>query len=86
MILLQENACPHIAALTLQKLEQFDWNTLEPPPESPGLSSHSDFHIFSSFKEAPGGRRFNSDAELDIRGRDVKVAYSLLKAREYVEK
>jgi histone-lysine N-methyltransferase SETMAR len=64
VVLLQDNARPHRAALTQLKLEQLGWKTLEHPPYSPSLSS-CDFHVFGPLKEALGGQRFNDDARVE---------------------
>lgn len=64
VILLQDNARPHTAALTREKLEQLGWETLEHPPYSPDLSP-CDFHLFGPLKEALGGQRFVSDEEVE---------------------
>lgn len=58
------NARPHTAALTVQKLEQLGWETLEHPPYSPDLSP-CDFHVFGPLKEALGGQKFHSDNEVE---------------------
>lgn len=64
VILLHDNARPHTAALTVQKLEQLGWETLEHPPYSPDLSP-CDFHVFGPLKEALGGQKFHSDNEVE---------------------
>jgi histone-lysine N-methyltransferase SETMAR len=64
VILLQDNARLHTAALIQLKLEQLGWKTLERPPYSPDLSS-CDFHVFCPLNEALGGQRFNDDAGVE---------------------
>ncbi|XP_057658478.1 histone-lysine N-methyltransferase SETMAR-like [Diorhabda carinulata] len=64
VILLHDNARPHTEALTVQKLEQLGWETLEHPPYSPDLSP-CDFHVFGPLKEALGGQKFHSDNEVE---------------------
>lgn len=59
-----DNARPHTAALTRENLEQLGWEVLEHPPYSPDLSP-CDFHVFAPLKEALGGQRFDSDAEVE---------------------
>lgn len=44
-ILLQDNARPHVAQLTLQKLNELGYETLPHPPYSPDLSP-TDYHFF----------------------------------------
>jgi transposase len=38
VILLHDNAQPHTAILTKEKLKEFHWETLKHPPYSPDLS------------------------------------------------
>jgi histone-lysine N-methyltransferase SETMAR len=64
VILLHNNARPHTAILTRNKLKEFHWETLEYPPYSPDLSP-SDYHLFGPLKEALGGHRFQSDNEVE---------------------
>ncbi|XP_052823209.1 histone-lysine N-methyltransferase SETMAR-like [Octopus bimaculoides] len=44
-ILLHNNAWPHVAQLTLQKLNELGYETLPHPPYSPDLSP-TDYHFF----------------------------------------
>jgi histone-lysine N-methyltransferase SETMAR len=60
VILLHDNARPHTAVLTRDKLKEFHWETLEHPPYSLDLSP-SDYHLFGPLKEALGRHRFQSD-------------------------
>ena len=60
IILLNDNARPHTANLVRDKLQIFDWETLQHPPHNPDLSP-CDFHIFGDLKEDIRGRRFHSD-------------------------
>jgi histone-lysine N-methyltransferase SETMAR len=64
VVLLQDNARPHTAALTQLKLEQLSCRTLEHPPYSPDLSP-CDIHFFGPLKEALGGKRINDDAGVE---------------------
>lgn len=64
VILLQDNARPHTAALTNEKLEALSWTTLEHPPYSPDLSP-CDYHLFGPLKEALGGQRFDNDVAVE---------------------
>jgi histone-lysine N-methyltransferase SETMAR len=64
VVLLQDNARPHTAALTQPKLEQLGWKTLEHPPYSPDLSP-CDFQVFGPLNEALGGQRFNDGAGVE---------------------
>jgi histone-lysine N-methyltransferase SETMAR len=50
VVLLQDNARPHTAALTQLKLEQLGWKTLEHPPYSPDLSPATFMSLVPSMK------------------------------------
>ena len=63
-ILLQDNARPHTARLTLDTISKLGWEVLEHPPYSPDLSP-CDYHMFGPLKEALGGQRFNTDDEVE---------------------
>lgn len=64
MILLHDNARPHTANLTHEKLEEIHWTTLEHSPYSPDLSP-CDYHISGSLKEALGGQRFDNNTAVE---------------------
>ncbi|GJQ69950.1 hypothetical protein Trydic_g22476 [Trypoxylus dichotomus] len=57
------NARPHSAGVTLNLIEQFDWEELDHPPYSPDLVP-SDYHLFLSLKHLFGGRHLNSDNDV----------------------
>jgi histone-lysine N-methyltransferase SETMAR len=59
LYLLQDNARPHTACLTKEKLEELKLNLLPHPPYSPDLAP-SDFYLFSPLKSALHGKKFNS--------------------------
>lgn len=61
VILLHDNARPHTAKVTKEKLTRFRWEILEQPAYSPDLSP-CDFHIFGDLKKNLKGRKFPSDA------------------------
>ena len=63
IIVLHDNARPHILSLVRDKLQRFGWETLQHPPYFPDLSP-CDFHIFSDLKIDIRGRRFHSDKEV----------------------
>ena len=62
-IILHDNARPHVANKTVNKLKKFHWEFLEHPPYSPDLVP-SDFHLFSSLKKFLAGQRFTCDDEV----------------------
>jgi len=64
VLLLHDNARPHSAALTKEKLAQMYWTALEHPPYSPDLSP-CDYHMFGHLKEALGGQHFNDDKQVE---------------------
>jgi len=64
VLLLHDNARPHSAALTQEKLSQMYWTVLEHPPYSPNLSP-CDYHMFGPLKEALGGQRFDDDEQVE---------------------
>ena len=64
VLLLHDNARPHTAALTTQKLAEMHWTTLDHPPYSRDLSP-CDFHMFGPLKESLGGERFANDQEVE---------------------
>ncbi|XP_023213374.1 histone-lysine N-methyltransferase SETMAR-like [Centruroides sculpturatus] len=49
IILLQDNAYPHVAKVVSTMLQKFRWEALTHPPYSPDLSP-CDFHIFGALK------------------------------------
>ncbi|GBN22449.1 Histone-lysine N-methyltransferase SETMAR [Araneus ventricosus] len=63
VILLHDNARPHVSRETQTTLQNFRWEVLEHPPYSPDLSPY-DFHIFGPLKRALQGTRFHSDDEV----------------------
>lgn len=60
IILQQDNARPHIAKKTLQKIKQFGWELLPHPPYSPDIAP-SDYHLFRSMQHFLVGKKFNSN-------------------------
>jgi len=54
---LQDNACPHMAARTMDTIQKLKWSVLPQPPYSPDLAP-SDYHLFGPLKEPLGGKRF----------------------------
>ncbi|XP_055951552.1 histone-lysine N-methyltransferase SETMAR-like [Argiope bruennichi] len=64
MILLHDNAFPHIAHDVATTLHKFHWEVLKHPPYGPDLSPCQDYHIFGALKEDLRGRQFASNSEL----------------------
>jgi [histone H3]-lysine36 N-dimethyltransferase SETMAR len=60
---LHDNARPHTAGKTLEKLRQIGFTVLPHPPYSPDLAP-SDFYLFSAMKSAIRGRNWNSEEEI----------------------
>ncbi|GFW57490.1 histone-lysine N-methyltransferase SETMAR [Trichonephila clavipes] len=60
VVLLHDNARPHVFRVTKMELDKFKWVTLDHPPYSPAMSP-CDFHVFGPLKKHLKGKRFNSD-------------------------
>lgn len=59
IILLHDNARPHVAAPVKKYLETLDWEVLPHPPYSPDIAP-SDYHLFRSMAHALTTQRFTS--------------------------
>ncbi|KAM0729387.1 Mariner Mos1 transposase [Formica fusca] len=59
VILLHDNARPHVAAPVKTYLETFNWEVLPHPPYSPDIAS-SDFHMFRSMAHDLSEQHFTS--------------------------
>lgn len=81
IVLIHDNARPHSAAATQRLLQQFQWDIFDHPPYSPDLAP-SDFHLFPDLKKWLGGRRFETNEELQDK---VKTYFSSLAATFYEE-
>lgn len=57
IILQQDNARPHIAHLTVSKIEELGWERLIHPPYSPDAAP-SDYHLFRSLQHSLAENRF----------------------------
>lgn len=55
----QDNARPHVANATLQKIEQLGWELLIHPPYSPDCAP-SDYHLFASLAHSLAGMSFTN--------------------------
>ena len=60
MVLLQDNAQPHIAVVALAALTEIGGTALKHPPYSPDLAP-CDFWAFPTLKRQLRGKRFSSD-------------------------
>lgn len=56
----QDNARPHVALKTLQKLRDLEWEILPHPPYSPDIAP-SDFYLFRCLYNSLNGKKFNSE-------------------------
>lgn len=65
LILLHDNARPHVAKSIKNLLEEFKWEVLPHPPYSPDIAP-SDFHLFRSMAHGLAEQRFRN-------GQDVKI-------------
>ena len=59
LIMLHDNARPHVIKPVKKYLEGAKWEILPHPPYSPDISP-SDFHLFRFMQSALSGERFNS--------------------------
>jgi histone-lysine N-methyltransferase SETMAR len=57
VLLLHDNARPHTARLSQERIAAFGWQLLEHPPYSPDLAP-SDFHLFGPLKKPPWWHAF----------------------------
>lgn len=69
VVFLQDNARPHTAQLTQQKIANLGWELLPHPPYSPDLSP-SDFQAFLSLSNWLRGKTFANDEEVKVATQD----------------
>jgi hypothetical protein len=60
VVLLHDNARPHVANRTAARLQSFGWEIMEHALYSPDLAS-SDYNVFGPLKKFLAGHRFISD-------------------------
>ncbi|GBO16096.1 hypothetical protein AVEN_260423-1 [Araneus ventricosus] len=63
VMLLHDNARPHIAVRSGEVLRKFKWDVFQHPPYSPDLAP-SDFYLFTAMKKWLGGQHFTDYEEL----------------------
>lgn len=61
---LHDNARPHVAKVTREKLLELGWQVLVHPPYSPDLAP-SDFHLFNSLSNHMRGKQFENRDQVD---------------------
>ena len=59
VILQHDNARPHCAKRTMEKINELGWEVLPHPPYSPDIAP-SDFHLFRSLQHFLCGKKFES--------------------------
>ncbi|EPB76081.1 transposase [Ancylostoma ceylanicum] len=65
-ILQQDNARPHTALQTLEKIQELGWEVLPHPPYSPDAAP-SDYHLFKSLQHYLAGKRLTNSEEVKDR-------------------
>lgn len=63
VLLLHDNARPHVAKKTQMKLMELDWEVLPHPPYSPDIAP-SDYHLFRAMDNFMQNKEFRNDDEL----------------------
>ena len=63
VILQPDNARPHTARLTLEKIENMEWDVLPHPPYIPALAP-SDYHLFGFVKNQMRGQHYEMNEAL----------------------
>ena len=63
VLLLHDNARPHVAKVVSRKIEQLGWQVLPHPPYSPDLAP-TDYHLFRSLSNYLRGKQFDDLNEL----------------------
>ena len=62
---LHDNARPHVAKLTCEKLLKLGWVTIPHPPYSPDLAP-TDYHLFRSLSHHLAEKKFDNENDLKM--------------------
>lgn len=65
IVLQQDNAKPHTAKMTREKLKDFEWDVLPHPSYSPDIAP-SDFHLFQSLQHFLADREFKDRDDVNM--------------------
>jgi histone-lysine N-methyltransferase SETMAR len=63
VILQHDNARPHAARITQEKIKELGWEVLPHPPYSPDIAP-SDYHLFRSLEHSLAGKKFQNVDEV----------------------
>ncbi|KAF2356735.1 Transposase type 1 [Trinorchestia longiramus] len=75
-ILFHDNARPHVARMTVQKLTELGYETLPHPPYSPDLSP-TDYHLIKRLSAFLDGKTFRSKQEVETIFKDFVASQPL---------